>query len=566
MRALFVNVSERESWIEEFKDERINGVLDLAIHLHLEKYKSYASDVFSERNAVIFGTGNLCYAGANRGVFVFRSPLHGALHASTLGDLGEYIKRAGLNAIVIEGKSDLPIVMGIKNEEVEFLERSEEEVKRSLFENEREFYKELKEFYGDSPFRIALVGVGSRNTLYGCVVSSKLNDISLPDVAGRGGAGSVLLQAHNVVAIAVGGDEKLDIKVERALIQEQKEATKKYREMGTFLANYSNPKLAPITMNWQSILLSKEEREEIRKRFILGELLEGYAFVSSTCGEPCIAACKKIEGETKIDYEPAQALGPFIGIFKREYVKTLIKLVDSLGLDAIYLGYVVAMLFEALYRGYIDSKTLGVKDSPGFDVMNPNSKVNYELAKTLITKLAFGELWKNKRVNEIAGEINAKDLAFYIPFENGYDMTPNFYWSLGLILPVVMHGKYYSDYHTIFVEPEEYARICAKRTVKEYALDNFGVCRFHRGWVEPRLNEIHPNYIETCKQWIGKLLAYKKKANATPRFWESKRVIEVARKLVLELGDDDWKAKVKSGEGLREYWERWKRAYEKSLA
>jgi glyceraldehyde-3-phosphate dehydrogenase (ferredoxin) len=563
MRTLFVNAGKRESWQEEISDERIKGILDLGVHLHLERYRSYEASIFDERNVVVFGTGNLNYGGTNRGVFVFRSPLSGALHSSTLGDLGEYLKRAGFQALVIEGKSESPLFLTIKNEEVQFLD---ENIPENIFEKERELYEKISGFYGDTPFRVVLAGKGGEKTFYGCIVSSKRNKIgTMPDVAGRGGAGSVLIRAHNVIGFSLGGTKPFDIQAERNLVKEQVEATKKYREKGTFLANYPHLQENTIIMNWQSLFLSKEERKEIFERFVVGELLKGYRFSSTTCGEKCVAICKKIEEEVKLDYEPIQGLGPFIGVFSRDKIRELIYLVDSLGLDAIYLGNVLTIVFEALYRGNVSSEIFGLKEIPSFDPKSPNSEKNYELAKTLITRIVSQNSLLGNNIRKIAKELGVKDLALYVPLGEQFDMVPNFYWSLGLILPIVMHGKYFSDYHIIFKEPEEYAKVCAERTIKEYALDNLGICRFHRGWIEGRLNKWIPNYLENCKYWIRRLLEYREKANALPQFWESKRAKEIAKKLIEEFGNDEWKEKVKNEEGLREYWERWYRTYVKEF-
>lgn len=559
MKVLFINVNEKSFWEENVEHEKIKGILDLGIFFHLEKYKSYSKHVFSPENALVIGCGNLSYSGSQRAVFIFRSPLHGGIHSSTMGGLGEYIKKAGYNAIVIEGKSEQSIFVAVKNNEVKFIET---ELPQNIFIKEHKLYKELKNFYQGILFRIALCGLGSETTKYGCIVSSKPGKIGVvSDIAGRGGAGSVLYRAHNVVGISIGGNLDIKITTSPDFVKQQMEATKKYREKGTFGANYLHLKENTILFNWLSFLLPKEKRLQIFSKFIEQELLKNYSFSSDTCGERCVAVCKKIESKVKIDYEPVEGLGPFIGIFNRTYIKTLLHTIDSLGLDAIYFGSVLGAVFEALHKEVIPKDIFSLDETPVMDCESPNSEKNFMIAKYLIEKISYGELAiLGENIRILGKELGITDLALYIPHGNEFDMTPNFYWSLGLMLPIVMHGKYFSDYHTVVKPPEEYAKICAERSIMEYILDNLGICRFHRAWAESKISE---DVLNTSKFWIAKLWEYKKKANALPKFWESKRTIEVIKKLFEEHGSGEWKNVDESK--IKEYWNAWQKEYLKNL-
>ena len=554
MRVLFIDVEKKEGEIKIIESPRIKGVIDLGIHLHLEEYKSWKYDVYDPNNIIVVGTGKFHYGGTQRGTIVFRSPLHGGIHSSTLGDLGEYIKLAGLDAIVIKGKAEKPTFIIIENDNVVFLE---EEVPNDTIEKSKELYGKLKDLYKDKRFRVVLVGLASVNTHYGALISARPDKLEIIDVAGRGGAGSVLYRAHNIIGFSIGGDNKIDI--QQYDVKKVTEATKKYRENGTFKGNYPHQRGNLPYLNYQNTYLSPEEREEFYKKFVENILLKDYSFKSDTCGERCVAVCKKIEGNVKIDYEPANAFGPFIGIFRRDLMEELIKACDSYGFDAIYLGFVLGAIMEGLSKGLIEPSQLGISEKPVLDISKYDkdySEINYKVAKSLIEKIAKGELKiLGNRLRKIAKSFNIKDIAFYIPLGEEYDMTPNFYWTLGLILPIVMHGKYFSDYHFIGKLPEEYAEGCFKRAIYEYLLDNYGVCRFHRGWVETYL--IKEEDLENAKYWLNKLVEYKKLAGAEPRMWETKRVIEVVKKLLTEFNINI---------SPEEYWKRWYDKYLELLA
>ncbi|MEM4915442.1 MAG: aldehyde ferredoxin oxidoreductase N-terminal domain-containing protein, partial [Nanopusillaceae archaeon] len=106
MRVLFIDVGKKESKVKIIENPKIKGIIDLGIYLHMNEYTSYKYDIFDEKNVVVIGSGKYPYGGAQRGIIIFRSPLHGGIHISTLGDIGEYIKIADLDSIVIEGKAE----------------------------------------------------------------------------------------------------------------------------------------------------------------------------------------------------------------------------------------------------------------------------------------------------------------------------------------------------------------------------------------------------------------------------------------------------------------------------
>ncbi|MEM4819244.1 MAG: aldehyde ferredoxin oxidoreductase N-terminal domain-containing protein [Nanopusillaceae archaeon] len=549
MRVLFIDVGKKESKVKIIENPKIKGIIDLGIYLHMNEYTSYKYDVFDEKNVVVIGSGKYPYGGAQRGIIIFRSPLHGGIHISTLGDIGEYIKIADLDSIVIEGKAEKSTFIIIDNENVLFLD---EEIPKNIFEKFEDLKNKLKEIYEEKRFRILLVGLASKNTKYGSIISPRNDKPEIVSVAGRGGAGSILFKAHNVVGLSIGGNKKYEMV--QYDVKKVSEATKKYREDGTFRGNYPHLRGNLPYFNFQNIYLNQEERENLYKKYIDSILLKDYYFSSDTCGEKCLAICKKVEDGVKIDYEPANGLGPFIGIFNRNLVKDLIKTADNYGFDSIYLGYILGLLFEAASKGRIDLKNFGLEENPMLDLNKYDqdySEKNYRIAKYLIEKIANGEIKiLGENIRKIAKEFKIDDLAYYIPFGDEYDMTPNFYWTLGLLLPTIVPGKYYSDYKFIGKLPEEYAKICYDRTLYEYTIDNYGICRFHRIWIESDILKMED--LENSKYWIGKIIEYRKLSNAEPRYWESKRVIDSVRNLLKEFNINI---------SPEEYWDRWYKKY-----
>jgi glyceraldehyde-3-phosphate dehydrogenase (ferredoxin) len=254
--------------------------------------------------------------------------------------------------------------------------------------------------------------------------------------------------------------------------------------MGTFYANYKNNVNLPM-YDWLNILKNIDLSQRIEK------LLSNYTPSFKTCGESCPAICKKIEDNTKLDYEPVNALGPFLGIFDRSKIKEYINLVDSLGFDAIYLGHILA--------GYLEKE----------GILNPEVETDIDL-KEIISKLNINKV----RNSEI------RDYVFYIPFGKDFDMTPNFYYSLGFFLPTPIPGTYLTDYS----KNATYESIL-DRAIKEYQLNNYTICRFHRKWIEKLLD--YENVLEKIKI----LYEYRKLGKAEPVYWESEKALKVVSTL-----------------------------------
>jgi glyceraldehyde-3-phosphate dehydrogenase (ferredoxin) len=510
MKVLKVNLSYESVEVDEVSDERITGALEFSIDYHLNVLKSYRKDVYHEDNAVIIGCSPFSFPGSGRAIVVFRSPLHGSIHCSTIGGLGRYVKSLGVCAVVIEGRASELSTLKIKScEEIEIVEGKEIE----------------------------------KSSVYTSHYALKYNHACLKhgiDFAGRGGAGSVLVRAHNLIAVTFPSTPREE-EISSSVVKKEIEAGERYRKDGTFKAVFSKSKEYTAMMNYAPFLLSREERLRLWERYVAGMLLKDYSPSNSTCGERCAIACKKIE-RVKVDYEPFCALGSFIGVFDRKLASILVEKVDSMCLDAIHTGYLLSFMLENIENGFIELED--VKATPSFKKVDVEE--NFKAAREILDK--------NLLVTSLRfPETGVRDLAFYIPFGDSFEMTPNFYPSFGLLLNLPMHGKYYTDYSVAYHNPEEYARMCFERSVREFELDNKCICRFHRKWVEKelRFDKSRISY------WLLKLYEYKERACAEFRWFESARVISVLLTLLKELGN----VENASEEMLTNYWKEWEESY-----
>jgi glyceraldehyde-3-phosphate dehydrogenase (ferredoxin) len=351
---------------------------------------------------------------------------------------------------------------------------------------------------------------------------------------------------------------------------------------GTFGVNYPHYRdLLPL-FGYKSIYMPKEER--IKHADLVLELFwkpfqrEVFEKTKSwyNCGEPCPVVCKKVWRGKKVDYESFHAVGPFIGNYLFEEAVPLIDLIDRLGLDAIETGHLVAWLFDAVYTGLLKPEEVGIDDTPAFDPskFNPvdDSRKNAKLAARLIENFVNNAtevltLIAKNGIRKAARELEKKfqdrvkavghrfrDLAVYAAFgAEGY-MTPNFYWAPGLIAPMYIQGRYWTNYNPTFMPPEEFAKSAYERAVAEAYIDNAGICRFHRGWAEPVLADLYGliGVKPPTPSLYRDIAYYAKLAGAEPMPWESKRARDLVSTLAAELGAKEWKF-----EDYDDYYEWW---------
>jgi glyceraldehyde-3-phosphate dehydrogenase (ferredoxin) len=636
LKVLFVDAGTGDSVTEEV-DSGILGPLDLGVKLHLERYSSYRYDVYSERNAIVIGWGPFTHAklfGAHRAVVVFRSPVTGALHASTMGGASWVWARSGVDAIVIEGRAPEPSMLlveglggGRVNVRVEPLGPLEEIWRpRSDGSYGARLLQERAASIAAShastrALRVAVVGPAAEASHVGALESWE-HDWKVVDGASRGGAGSVLYRAHGIAALVIGGKEEprgrgsLYKAVYRA-VEERLGApypkavlgvTRKYRfdeklgTGGTFGVNYVHYRELVPMLAFNTIYHGLTVRLRLHAMLIenFWRPFQEEVFTGSpsgkwlTCGEPCPVACKKIYRGVKVDYEPFHAMGPLIGVFKLDYTVKLVEHVDYLGVDAIEAGHAIAWLMDLASRGKLEPEKIGAGSRP---VMSPEeydptySEAHARIAEMLLLAayhpnppeasriLAPGRLVGRMGIRASAAELEeegverARDEAVYAAFgPSRWYMTPNLYWSPGMVAPLYVLGRYWTNYSPTFQEPEDYARTSLKRAALEYAIDNAGFCRFHRGWFEKVIDKayqalgVEEDPVKHALRMYRLIADYRKRAGAPPVPWESRKTMDLVATIAAEMRVSPWaKRMAESPEASLEWWRRFHREVERLL-
>ncbi len=645
LRFLFFDASSGSTrLVEEELGGRLLGPIDYGLELHVSRYRSFEAPVFSPRNVVVMGRGVFAGSvlfGSHRMVVVFRSPVSRGFHVSTVGGAGYAFMGTGLHGVVVEGWSEEPVVLMVRGGRRGFEEAWSWEIgwerlwdiwrgyggAGGVVALTRFLVDKFPEVFRGGRGRALVTGPAAARTLTGGLFSIGVRaggglDPAAFDSASRGGAGSVLLRAHGVAAIVFWGDYDPSAEnprlrdrglFERAArdvlgkgyVEAVKAATVKYRydprlgTGGTFGVNYVHYRWLLPFLGYNTVYLSLTMRSVLVEAVLkhLWEPVQREVFEGKgprpwgTCGEPCPATCKKVWRGKKLDYEPSNAMGPFIGVFCAEEMARLVELVDELGLDAIEAGHVVAWLFDLIERGLLRPEELGLEERPIFDpftvVEDPvkASRVNSRLAEKILRGMvehsnAVLMLIATRGLRAAAQALNERyagrvamrrtgfhDVAVYAAFgDKGY-MTPNYYWSPGVVAPLPVLGRYWTVYSPSFSEPEAMAETAYHRAVNEYLVDNAGFCRFHRHWLEKLLHRLYRDVwgidvdlVGHAKQVLAGIYEYQVRAGAEPRPWESRKTIDMVAGIAAEMGAHEWAVRLASEPGAaREWWERFHR-------
>ena len=566
-KVLFVDPSTGFYRLARYGFDRYFGPVDLGIHL-TEQFKS-----------LNFGVGIFAgsiFPGSNRLVVTGFSPCWQGFYISSMGGAGLVFDNLGINMLSLVGKAPVPSILYLNRShgeeiQVEVIPIDVATVwaggRTGVYALTDHVYAQLGGRYENDP-RILVTGPASLQTDLGGIMSVPITKgtVSVVDTwAGRGGFGSALLQEHGIAAIIYGGtvvdedfrdhtvaDAWFQQKYNLRLMHKDKEVTNKYRfddtvgTGGTFGVNYATMGGRIMAFNYRTILWPEAERRDLHQRLVVDHYLKQFndetiaTRQQATCGEPCVAVCKKLRGEYKKDYEPYQTMGPLCGIFDQRAAEKLNHHCDAMGFDAISGGGVLAWLMELLAEGVLTPEELGVTRLPrwdlaGFDVVADslhNAELGCELIDAMLERRGILDLREGvrkwSRTQSRSRGTALHDRLVYIAFSRRGWMVPNQYWTAGALAPMAIMGKYYMVYGNEFIAPRELGRRCAGRMQQELVLDNLGICRFHRGWAEELLPEVMGALYgqqEEFQRGIA-VLASRLHSRNCPIFWESSRNID----------------------------------------
>jgi len=367
-RILFVDCTTGACRIEPLPEHSARSLLGgngLAARILLDHVPAGA-DPLGPDNALVFAVGPITdttVPGNSRACAAAKSPLTGLFFDSTFGGRWPVtLKRTGFEAVVLTGRAPAPSYV-VVDERGATLEPATAVWGRTT----RDTVTMLLEAEGAEADAIAIGQAGERQVRFAAMAHYWKNREA---VSGRGGLGAVL-GSKNLKALVVKGARKTEIAdpaALKALLDEAREPLKKGTQA---LTTFGTPFLVgPI--NALGALGSYNLRTEVfaQARPIGGESMREHYHARDTTCLKCPVACGKQyairEGEfagtrAKMpEYESIFALGPMLGIADPEALILANDLCDLHGLDTISMGVTLALVCEALERGWLAAADVGV--------------------------------------------------------------------------------------------------------------------------------------------------------------------------------------------------------------
>jgi aldehyde:ferredoxin oxidoreductase len=357
------------------------------------------TDPLGPQNKLIFAPGvvtGLAISGATRSAVGGKSPLTGAFGAAEMGGFWSAdFKRAGFDAIIVEGASEKPVYLWIKDGQAELRDASHLWGKTT-----KETLEALRQELGDKRVNAAMIGPGGENMVkYACVMDG------FKDAAGRTGMGAVM-GSKKLKAVAARGTMNLDGADPDTIRAMARRAAKEIQE-GTRSAGLHRAGTGGEDLEG-GILQGNMPMRNFRD----GEFpeIEGLSWVGKKIGIgmegcwACAVRCKKVvKAEREAysvdpeyggpEYETLGSLGPCCGVGDVVAVSRGNELCNAYSLDTIGAGVAVAFGMECYEKGLITKE-----DTGGIDLRFGNG----DAMIAMIDKIAR---------RQDVGDILAEDLA-----------------------------------------------------------------------------------------------------------------------------------------------------------
>lgn len=316
-----------------------------------------SEQAFSDDNLLVITTGPLTGSGApssSRFNISTLSPLTGFVTSSNCGGrFGYYLKRAGLDGLILQGHCDRPVWIEIVNDTVQFHEADDIwGMKTTQTQSALDEKLKMKNGRVRKNGKICIGPAGEHQVLYSCIVSDER-------VSGRGGTGAVMGWMQ-VKAITVSGSKTVEVKEKEKMVRH----TQKWfaRLKNHPLTGSQLPKLGTAglvsSMQMRHILSTKNYQRGQFEDFeqICGErLAEEYNIGNKGCLSCPIKCARTVEINGKAvkgpELETLVLLGSGIENKDLGAILRWNHELDELGLDTISCANTISYAMEAREKG-----------------------------------------------------------------------------------------------------------------------------------------------------------------------------------------------------------------------
>ncbi|ADT83765.1 tungsten-containing formaldehyde ferredoxin oxidoreductase [Thermococcus barophilus] len=373
-RILRVDLTNNKVKVQEYSPEIAQlfiGGRGLAAKILWDEVKGV--DPLSPENKLVIAAGpfnGLPTPSGGKLVVAAKSPLTGGYGDGNIGTMATvHLRKAGYDAIVIEGKAKKPVYLYVEDDNVSILS-AEGLWGLDTFKTE----EELKKIHGKN-VGILSIGPGGENLVKYAVIMSQEGR-----AGGRPGIGAVM-GSKKLKAVVIKGTKEIPVADKEELRKLSKEAYDEILSKPTYEFWHRQGTMAAVEWTNENSALPTYNFQDGSFKFarsIDGYTLEGMKVKQRGCpycNMPCGNVVLDAEGlESELDYENVALLGSNLGIGQLNKVAVLNRLADMYGLDTISLGGSIAFVMEAVEKGLL-------KEGPTFG--------DYKGAKELVKEIAF---------------------------------------------------------------------------------------------------------------------------------------------------------------------------------
>jgi len=347
------------------------------------------ADALGPENKLVWAPGvltGLAVSGTSRNAVGAKSPLTGGFGVGEAGGFFPHeFKRAGFDALIVEGVSPTPVYLWIKDGEVEIRDATAYwglTTKETLVGIQAEL--------ADTRIRAALIGPGGENLVkYACIMNE------LKDAIGRTGMGAVM-GSKRLKAVAVRGTMNID-GVDPDRIRELARQCAEEVRAGTRAANLHKFGTGGGDMR-DGLLQGNLPVNNFRDgewdgigdlSFIMDKIGAGMEACAA-----CAVRCKKVVKAEGVDsdyggpeYETLGALGSCCGVSDLVAVSRGNVLCNANSLDTIGTGVTIALAMEAFEKGL-----LTLEDTDGIDLRFGNGEAMVAMIDKIARREGLGDL------------------------------------------------------------------------------------------------------------------------------------------------------------------------------
>lgn len=394
-KVLRVNLSDQTSVEEDLSSQVAKdfiGGAGFGIKYLFDEVPANA-DPLGPDNKLIFASGP--FSGTNvpcasRMAVTAKSPLTGAVGmALSGGHFPVELKFAGYDALIIEGQSEKPVYISIKDKKVQF-----KSAKNLWGLKTTDTQQIIKNDLKDQNFRVACIGPAGENQIK---IASIINEWR---AVGRKGLGAVM-GSKNLKAIAVRGEDKIKIADKEKLKSARKTFTQAMKDSEVLYPAFSKigtPMVVDHTCH-MGIFPTKNytatgEYDPIEK---IGTEVQMTRNVGKEHCYGCPVGCSQLKLAKTGEYAGTMTEGPefetmysFGGVTGVENIDTIIaadRLADEMGFDTISSGVAVAFAMELFEKGVLTKE-----DTGGLELNFGNDKAMMAVLKQMPYKEGLGGL------------------------------------------------------------------------------------------------------------------------------------------------------------------------------